>query len=92
MQCVTVPQGGVSWLGEGSDRILFHLYTVVSAVTQPGLQRWSTGVIIKNDDTPQICRLFTPPLNLCQMIYFSPVASPGIITVIYSRPELRDGL
>ncbi len=73
MQCVTVPQGGVSWLGEGSDRILFHLYTVVSALTQPSLQRWSTRAIIKNDDTPPTYRLFTPPLNPCQMIYFSPM-------------------
>ena len=35
--CVTLPQGGGSWLGEGIDRILFHLYTVVSALTQPSL-------------------------------------------------------
>ena len=58
VQCVTVPQGGVSWSGEGSDRILFHLYTVVSAVTQPGPRRWSSRAIITNDDTPQTCQLF----------------------------------
>lgn len=73
VQCVTVPQGGVSWFGEGSNRILFHLYTVVNVLTQPSLWRWSTRAIIKNDDTPQTCRLFTPPLKPCQMIYFSPV-------------------
>lgn len=39
VQCVTVPQGGVSWLGVGSNRILFHLYMVVSALTQPRLPK-----------------------------------------------------
>ena len=92
VQCVTVPQGGVSWLGVGSNRILFHLYTVVSALTQPSLRRWSTRAIIKNDDTPQTCRLFTPPLNPCQMIYFSPVGFQALKLYYTVRPELKDGL
>lgn len=54
---VTVPQGGVSWFGEGSDRILFHLYTVVSSLTQPSLRRRSTRPIIKNDDNLLTCHL-----------------------------------
>lgn len=58
VKCVTVLLGGVSWLGEGSNRILFHLHVVVKSSDSA---LWSTGAAIKNDDAPQTRQLFILP-------------------------------
>lgn len=79
MNCVTVLLGGVSWLGEGSNRILFHLHVVVKSSDSA---LWSTGAAIKNDDAAQTRQLFIippPPKSpYYQMVYFRSVGFEDI--------------
>lgn len=86
VKCVTVLLGGVSWLGEGSNRILFHLHVVVKSSDSA---LWSTGAAIKNDDAPQTRQLFIllPP-NPPTARWF--ILDLRVLKTSLSVPELKE--
>lgn len=88
MKCVTVLLGGVSWLGEGSHRILSISTLWLRALTQPYRAQ---GAVIKNDDTPQTRQLFYPhpPSPTARWFILDLWVSQAPLS---STPELKDAL
>lgn len=86
MKFVTVLLGGVSWLGEGSNRILFHLHVVVKSSDSA---LWSTGAAIKNDGAPPTRQLFILlPSNPPAATRF--ILDLWLLKASLSTPELKE--